>query len=387
MRRRTLLGGMTSAASLTLAASAGLLSGCTQGGGLLRPPGLFTTPSGEPLRRVRVADDRVIRTVVGLRPYRPVGFRVEAEKLDATTVIHNYGHGGGGWTLSWGSAHLAMELAEQTGARSAAVLGCGILGLSTARLLQRQGWDVTIYARDLPPDTTSNIAGAQWSPASVFDHEAVDPRFRARFERALRLSYRYFQDLVGDRYGVRWVSNYMLRDAPRDPDEPDFRRDFPDLYPESRTLAVGEHPFPMPHVEHFDTMFMEPPVYLPAILQDFRMAGGRIVVREFEDLRQIAALAEPVVVNCTGLGARALFDDPHLVPVKGQLTVLKPQSELHYLVIYRGLYMFPRRDGVLLGGTHEEGNWDLAVNEEAKARIMAGHKAFFEAMRDPLYHD
>src|SRR5579883_2677279 len=76
---------------------------------------------------VHVAEDRVIRTIVGLRPYRPSGFVVRAEKLDAKTVIHNYGHGGAGITLSWGTAHLAVEEAAKIDTRTAAVIGCGVI--------------------------------------------------------------------------------------------------------------------------------------------------------------------------------------------------------------------------------------------------------------------
>src|SRR5688572_11927916 len=56
---------------------------------------------GPPLPRVNVSPDRVIRTVVGLRPFRPTGFVLKSEKIDSKSVIHNYGHGGGGISLSW----------------------------------------------------------------------------------------------------------------------------------------------------------------------------------------------------------------------------------------------------------------------------------------------
>ena len=147
------------------------------------------TPSGLPLRRVIVSPDRVIRTIAGSRPFRPSGFRLEAESFGDKTVIHNYGHGGGGITLSGGTSYLAMELAQQSSHRRCAVLGAGAVGLAAARLLQDHGWDVTIYTRDLPPNTTSNIAGGQWSPTSVYDDDKVTPRFEA----AMRLAYRSFQ--------------------------------------------------------------------------------------------------------------------------------------------------------------------------------------------------
>src|SRR5580704_1457244 len=119
------------------------------------------------LAPVNVAADRVIRTVVGLRPFRPSGFVVRAEKLDAKTVIHNYGHGGSGITLSWGTAQLAVEEAAGIDARECAVIGCGVVGLSTARLLQLRGYSPTIYAREMPPLTTSNVAGGLWEPVSL----------------------------------------------------------------------------------------------------------------------------------------------------------------------------------------------------------------------------
>src|SRR4029077_12475228 len=80
---------------------------------------------------VHVAPERVIREVVGLRPFRRSGFRVEAEAIGEKTLVHNYGHGGGGMSLSWGSADLAAKLALATTHRRAAVIGCGALGLST----------------------------------------------------------------------------------------------------------------------------------------------------------------------------------------------------------------------------------------------------------------
>lgn len=339
------------------------------------------TPSGLPLRRVDVAPERVIRTVVGLRPFRAGGFVVRSEKLDDKLVIHDYGHGGGGITLSWGTAHLAAELAAATEHRRCAVIGCGAVGLATARLMQRRGWAVTIYARDLPPETTSNIAGAQWSPASVFDRDAVSPAFQDQLGRAMTYSYRAFQDLVGGRYGVRWVSNYLLDDRPFADDDLFSRHKH--MYPEFRELGRDEHPFPAAYARHFDTMFIEPPVYLPAVMQDYRIAGGKISIREFRDSTELARLDVPVIMNCTGLGSRALFSDEDLIPVKGQLLVLLPQAGINYLMIYRDIYMFPRADGVLLGGTFERHEWSLVPNAAESARILRGHETFFRAMDDP----
>ena len=342
-----------------------------------RTPG---TPPPRRLERVDVSEDRIIRRVVGLRPFRPAGFVVRAESLGDQLLVHDYGHGGGGVTLSWGTAVLAADLVRESGRTgSAAVLGAGVIGLSAARVLQDRGFDVTIYARQLPPDTTSNVAGAMWNPSYVFHRSLRTPAFDAQFERAQRLSHRIFQGLVGPDYAVRWRELFVLSDDPRAEGLPDWG--LPELYPEKRVLTAGESPFSAPRVIREDTLFIEPATYLRSLLRDFHQAGGRVVVRELASASQVSELPQPVVVNATGLGARELFGDRELVAVKGQLTVLLPQPEVDYAVATEELYMFPRSDGIILGGTHERGVETMEPDLQAEKRILAGQRAIFEAMK------
>jgi len=358
-----------------------LLTGCNTVSQPGVTPGNYS-PSGIPLRRVQVADQRVIRTVAGLRPFRPQGFRVEAERMDDKIIIHNYGHGGGGITLSWGSSYLAAEHALAISHRRCAVIGSGVMGLTTARLMQDRGWDVAIYTRDLPPDTTSNIAGGQWSPTSVYRDENVTPAFRSQFERAMSYSYRYYQNLVGPRYGVRWIGNYEIVSGP--PADDNFNYRYPDFYPQLQELPVDSHPFAAQFVRYFDTMLIEPAVFLLALVQDFHAAGGTITIKEFNNEREILSLEEPVIFNCTGLGASELFNDQSLMPIRGQLSFLLPQEGVDYIIIGNGgLYMFPRSDGILLGGTFDYNQWEAEPDPIATRRILDGHRAFFEAMDDP----
>lgn len=337
--------------------------------------------AGEPLRRrlarVLVSPERLVRTVAGLRPYRPSGFVVRAERLSDKTVIHNYGHGGGGISLSWGSSALAVELAQQTGARRFAVLGSGVMGLTSARLLQERGFEATIYARDLPPNTTSNVAGGHWSPFSVHTPSATTPQYLQQFERAARLAHRYFQTLTGSAYGVRWIENYVLSSNPPQ----GAGGGMADLYPGRESLDPYEHPFAAAYVDRFSTMLIEPAAFLNAVTRDFLLRGGRITVREFNDRRELASLPEPVIVNCTGLGSRALFGDEELVPVKGDLAILLPQPEVDYVVLGGEFYMFPRTDGIVLGGSRDRGEWSTEPDPAVIQRILTGHRAIFGAMR------
>lgn len=364
-----------------LTATCGLISGCYR----TRPRAAVPlTENNCDLAPVLVSPDREIRTVVGLRPYRPSGFVVKAEKLGEKLVIHNYGHGGGGITLSWGTSQMATELLVGEPFSAVAVIGCGAVGLATARLLQDRGLPVTIYASELPPNTTSNIAGGQWSPFDVFESGKQNTAFMNQFLRATELAYRQYQTLVGARYGIRWIRNYSLRHHEFDEaDLEGMQSPIRKFMPEMRELSESEHPFSgYQHVRRYDTMLIEPPIYLNAMLTDFRIAGGAVRMVKFEHVTQLQQLVEPVIFNCTGLGARALFDDQELTPIKGQLTVLLPQAEVNYLTLMEDdLYMFPRTDGVLLGGLFQKGEWSLSVDEATRARVLRGHAQFFGSFR------
>ena len=247
------------------------------------------------LARVKVAADRVIRMIAGLRPFRPSGFVVRAEKFDDRLVIHNYGHGGAGITLSWGTGLLAVREAAQTEARDCAVIGCGVVGLSTARLLQQRGYNPVIYTKEMPPSVTSNVAGGLWEPDSLFDRPRVTPQFLAQFVEASRLSFQRYQPLAGDRYGVRWLPLYKLARqaagvAAPPPESP--ASDIEALYPEGRQLTAREHPFAVPFVRRKYSMLIEPAIYLNALIRDYHLAGGKIVVREFRSMRDLTGLRE-----------------------------------------------------------------------------------------------
>ena len=152
MNRRSFLGSIAAAG----------LTGCahqikTAGAGLP----LASYDAVPKLAPVRAEVDRIFRVTVCLRPFRAAGPRLDVERVGDKTVIHNYGHGGSGWSLSWGSSSIAVEKAMQVGERDVAVIGCGALGLTSAILLLRAGAKVTIYAKERPPDVRSCASPAR----------------------------------------------------------------------------------------------------------------------------------------------------------------------------------------------------------------------------------
>ena len=352
------------------------------GGCALRTGGAGQRPMVN-LAPVDASWDRVIRTTVGLRPHRPSGFVLRAEKLDAKAVIHNYGHGGGGLSLSWGTGALAVDLALEHDARNAAVLGSGAVGLATAKQLQMHGFDVTIYTMALPPDTTSNKAWGSFDPLSGLLSDDPTPEWSAQFRSAAEIAYTHLQLMAGRNSGVSWIDSYStLENLPTRGESDD--REGSGLFPAhlrtgSEILYPGEHPFPTRYATRRPSIRIEPSIYLDAMLTEFLRFDGKVVIRKFDNPRDLMTLNEPLIVNCTGLGSRDLFSDEELMPVKGQLTFLVPQTE----VDYRYGSAMPRSDGIALGYTGERGVWSMEPDEEARRRNVERAIELFSAMRRP----
>jgi len=366
-------------------------------------------PAVRPARNlapVHASWDRVIRTTVGLRPHRPSGFVLRAEKLGDRMLIHDYGHAGAGMSLAWGCGLVVSEFALQTADRRAAVIGCGSPGLTAARQLQRRGFDVTIYAATVPPDTTSNMSLAGFTPTTaLIDKDRRTPAWDAQFLRVAEISYRELQLMVGRNYGVKWMDAYNATDSPAAAGEGGGRggggrgrgnyATDADLLPDSlrpnhkrELLGPGEHPFKTKYATRTLALAIEPSIYLDALVRDVILFGGHIVIRKFDTPRDLMTLTEPVVVNCTGLGSYSLFDDKELMPVKGQLTAMVPQPEVDYRAggpTASGVAatMNSRSDGIIVGNLQDPGNWSLEPDEEVRQRNVTAAIEFFTSMRAP----
>ena len=176
-----------------------------------------------------------------------------------------------------------------------------------------------------------------------------------------RTSFRAYSNYLGlPGAPVEWYDNYALSDIPYDrfADEQAaantmafaelLREMTPEIGPKAEDLAPGSHAFPVPYVRRSSNMMFNLIEYQRLLLTDFRAAGGIIEQREFHAPQDLARLPQKCIINCTGYGARALFSDESIVPVRGQLTRLIPQPEINYGLAYRNVFMVPRRDGIVL---------------------------------------
>jgi hypothetical protein len=341
----------------------GLLQASLLGSGMLAAcstaPGGSSFETGPPLVPIRARTDRIFDIAVCLRPFRPAGPRVDTERLGDTLVVHNYGHGGSGWSLSWGSSARAVRLAMQASPGEVAVIGCGVLGLTSAILAQRAGARVTIYAREQLPLTTSARATGEWTPDSrIALADTAAPGFAAVWEEMARTAFKAHRDYLGlPGTPVEWIDHYSVAGetppsdgggAPPGLAFAEYSKSIADLTPKWRRVPAGATPFRAASVARSEIMIFNIADYGHTLLNDFFIAGGQFRQAAFQAPGQIAALGKKVAINCTGYGARALWKDETLTPVRGQIARLIPQPDVRYGLTYRQVIAVPRRDGIVV---------------------------------------
>jgi glycine/D-amino acid oxidase-like deaminating enzyme len=360
--------------SLALGGLSGL-GACAAGTGkgpAIRTSGLSVQDIPPKLVPIRAHTDRIFDIRCCLRPFRVKGPNLDVERIGDTMVVHNYGHGGSGWSLSWGSANVAVQKAMSVSPKKIAVVGCGIVGLTAAIVAQRAGAQVTIYAREYYNRTRSVRANGSWTPDSRISlTEQAGPQFAALWEQMARYSYKSFRFYMGlPERPVDFSDNYRLSDTPfqhekeeLDPSKgtysstgmPQQNAEFAqysdsirDLTPRAEVLPEGSTPFPVKYVARQEVMFFNFGSYGHQLLSEFYGAGGKIVIKQFHHPSEYATLEEKVVINSTGYAAKDLWKDKYMIPVRGQTGWLIPQPDVKYGLSYGGTSMLSKSDGVMV---------------------------------------
>ena len=406
MNRRDFLQNSSAFAGLGLLG----LTGCTPNKQAATPanataPTLPAYDAIPPLALIRAHADRLFRITVCTRPFRAAGPRIEVERVGDKLVVHNYGHGGSGWSLSWGSSTLAVEKALAAAGisnPSVAVIGAGALGLTSAILLQRAGLKPTIYAKERFPYVRSARATGTWTPDSrvAFTSKAA-PTFPAQWEQMARTSWFMYQSYLGmSGNPIEYIDSYYIADESRtqaiatrkqetQSEALDFARygdRIADLNPRSMDYPPGTHPFPREHAYRNTTLMFNIADYARQLTTDYLIAGGKIETAEFHTPADLAALPQQIIFNCTGYGARQLWSDNSIIPVRGQIGWLIPQPEVNYALYFDSINVVSRRDGIVVqtnlkgeasGWNDDNEQPDRAEAEEGirqLAAIMGGMK-------------
>lgn len=240
------------------------------------------------------------------------------------------------------------------------VIGCGVSGLTTGLCLLEAGHRVTVWARDLPPQTTSNVAAAVWLPFKAFPVERVTAWGKTTFQR--------FKALQAEPESGVFMANVL--DLKKEPSaDPwwvaaveDFRHASQDELPPGYVDGFA-----------FEAPVIDTRVYLDYLLHIFRARGGQIYQRAIADLAEAFA-QNSVVINCSGLGARELVGDRDLHAARGQVMRVKHNGFRQVLVDEHDpaqlTYIVPRTHDIVLGGTYEEENESTEINPETSQAIL-----------------
>ena len=242
--------------------------------------------------------------------------------------------------------------------------GAGVVGLTCAVRLAEAGHQVRVVTREAPLDTTSAVAAAVWFPYRVEPPERVDA-WAAR-------TYRELCELAIDEPESGVEMRELVAYSRHAKEEPSWR----DVVEELRWLEPDELPAGYARGWSTRVPVAETPRYLPWLAARLARAGGTIEVRA-GGVPSLAGAAPgaSLLVNCSGLGARTLAGDATLVAVRGQV-VLVENPGLDRVVLDEDdpaapIYVIPRRDDCVLGGTAEVGAESLAPDPAVTEAIVA----------------
>ena len=235
------------------------------------------------------------------------------------------------------------------------VIGSGVIGLSSARCLQESGFSVRILTREMPLNTTSVAAGAVWSGSAL---EGKSRDWAAA-------SLRYFLPLT-EQPGSGVILQRMREVYAEVMPDPWYS----DLLPAFDRVPASDLPPGLVDGYLMDVPMIAPPIYLQVLQDQFIAAGGVIEKRNIDSLDEAAAEAD-LLVNCSGIGARQLADDAAVYPMRGQTMLIDaPDIALGYMDNERVDHIFPRVDGVLIGGVKLDGDWRRELDPAISADII-----------------
>lgn len=224
-----------------------------------------------------------------------------------------------------------------------AIAGCGVIGLTTGLRLLEAGYAVQIFTRDLPLQTTSVKAAAFWFPYHVRDNDQI--------LHWSMLSYKRFENIAGIAgSGVHMTAVFKLGSAVNE-----IEKRIRDTLPANRfrPLMKEELRGNFESGWYVEVPLIETPVYLPWLMNVYLAAGGKMVQHTIQALDELAA-PDTIVINCTGLASRELAHDDQVIPVRGQIALLKTSNRRRIVMEDdTPTYVVYRSDACICGSTYE----------------------------------
>lgn len=268
------------------------------------------------LKAPNLSDSQIIGYTYGVRPYRKSGIRLETCSLGDKILVHNYGYGGSGMTLCWGGAQEVIHLLSGTPQKNVAVLGAGVVGLATAYELLSRGYNVGIYADTFSPYLTSNVAAAMWSPPGDEGDESQQNLMMRLTESSEERVVKILNSDDPEVAGIIHVTGYVFKEKPVSATKSKWKSSFT----ETRVPVLVHFSNGLTKTGFRFTGFgMDGKKLMDDLYQKVIDKGGKIHIKHFQDIAEVEALPEEIVVNCTSLGSRELFQDDDFIPVRGHM--------------------------------------------------------------------
>ena len=229
--------------------------------------------------------------------------------------------------------------------KNIAIIGAGISGMSTAYLLKDKGYNITIYAKAFSPNITSNKAAAFWFPYHIRNDQ--------RGIEWCNTSYNYYKTFTA--IPEAGISMQHLIKVLRENVE-DREPIWIDFMPAGSLRVMDETELQPGVARGYDITvpLIETQIFLPYLQQQLKHSGVTFIEKEVDDLNEFANSYD-IVVNCSALGSRKLCNDEALIPVRGQVALLSPKDGMNlYIDNEKPMYVVPRKDAIIVGGTYEE---------------------------------
>lgn len=262
------------------------------------------------------------------------------------------------------------------------VLGAGVVGLSTALVLQEAflNGSVVVAAKSFTRDTTSHGAAGLWKPFKL-GAEQDQALINKWGSTTLSHMQRLHASPSAVSAGVIATTGYLLHSG-RHTEPVEFPEWAPVVQHIHRLEASELAAFAQPYADGFmfSTYVCEGGRYLPWLTAQFEKAGGRVVAAapsSPEDLAELLDKSNPsrldcdVLVNCAGLnGARDLWNDDSVYAVRGQVIRVCAPWIKNYYNIDGSHYIIPNIDSVVLGGTTQERHELLSTDAADRQAIL-----------------
>jgi D-amino-acid oxidase len=241
------------------------------------------------------------------------------------------------------------------------VVGAGVIGLSVAVRLADEGCAVTVVADQAPSDTVSAVAGAIWFPHLIDGTEATIRQLRSARQR--------FEALADDP-----ETGVVLRPGQHVERRPNADRGWTAALDTYELVPDDELPPGATAAVRARLPVIDMSRYLGWLVQRCHDLGVAFATATVTDLDELAGSADAVVVAAGLRSAELLRDDATTVAVRGQVFRLRNPGLTDWLVDDENpagmLYVLPRIDDIVVGGTSERGRSDLTWDEEAGAAIL-----------------